>query len=159
MKMKKIALLLGGPSAEKKVSLVTGKHVYKSLQELGYLVKKIHVSSNKKIFIEKLKKFNPDFIFNALHGTFGEDGQVQRILDKLKIKYSHSGAKASEIAIEKAKEYGFKTISLDSENIIHYIIRTILFNIKPTLYFNRPLGDQGERLKEPIICKTAFMIY
>tara|TARA_B100000427_G_scaffold267593_1_gene233316 strand:+ start:600 stop:1514 length:915 start_codon:yes stop_codon:yes gene_type:complete len=113
MKMKKIALLLGGPSAEKKVSLETGKHVYKSLQELGYLVKKIHVSSNKKIFIEKLKKFNPDFIFNALHGTFGEDGQVQRILDKLKIKYSHSGAKASEIAMNKKKtKLVFKKINI-----------------------------------------------
>ena len=100
---KKIAVLLGGVSAEKKVSLETGKYVAKSLDEQGYIVKKIKVSSNKKLLIKNLKIFKPDLVFNALHGTFGEDGQVQKLLDKLKLKYSHSSAKASDIAMDKKK--------------------------------------------------------
>ena len=85
---KKIAVLLGGISAEKEVSLETGKYVLQSLEEQGYKVKKIRVSFNKKLLIKTLKEFRPDLVFNALHGTFGEDGQVQKLLDKLKLRYS-----------------------------------------------------------------------
>ena len=100
---KKIAVLLGGISAEKNVSLKTGKYVSKSLKKQGYQVKEIKVSADKKKLIKILKEFKPDFVFNALHGFFGEDGKVQRLLDKLKLKYSHSNAKSSEIAMDKKK--------------------------------------------------------
>ena len=100
---KKIAVLLGGISVEKEVSLETGKYVVQSLEEQGYKVKKIRVSFNKKLLIKTLKEFRPDLVFNALHGTFGEDGQVQKLLDKLKLRYSHSSAKASKIAMDKKK--------------------------------------------------------
>ena len=91
---KKIAVLLGGISAEKKVSLETGKYVSKSLEEQGYKVKKIKVTNNKKNLIKNLKNLNQILFFNALHGTFGEDGQVQRLLDKLRLRYSHSARKS-----------------------------------------------------------------
>ena len=70
---KKIAVLLGGISAERNVSLKTGKYVSKSLKKQGYQVKEINVTANKKNLIKNLKKFKSDFVFNALHGTFGED--------------------------------------------------------------------------------------
>ena len=100
---KKIAVLLGGISAEKNVSLKTGKYVSKSLKQQGYKVKEIKVTKNERDLIKNLKKFNPDFVFNALHGYFGEDGKIQKILDRLKLKYSHSNAKSSEIAMDKKK--------------------------------------------------------
>ncbi|PPR34397.1 MAG: D-alanine--D-alanine ligase [Alphaproteobacteria bacterium MarineAlpha6_Bin4] len=103
MKKKKIVVLLGGVSAEKNVSLKTGKYVSKSLKKQGYQVKEIKVTSNKNNLIKSLKEFEPDFVFNALHGYFGEDGKVQKILDKLKLKYSHSNSKSSEIAMDKKK--------------------------------------------------------
>ncbi len=114
---KKIAVLLGGISAEKKVSLETGKYVAQSLEEQGYKVKKIKVTNNKKNLIKNLKKFKPDIVFNALHGTFGEDGEVQRLLDKLRLSYTHSGVKASEIAMDKKKaKVIFKKIGVPYPN-------------------------------------------
>ena len=116
---KKIAVLLGGISAERNVSLKTGKYVSKSLKKQDYQVKEIKVTANKKNLIKSLKKFKPDFIFNALHGTFGEDGQIQKLLDKLKINYSHSNAKTSEIAMDKKKTKNvFKKIGVPYPNDI-----------------------------------------
>ena len=114
---KKIVVLLGGISVEKEVSLETGKYVVQSLEEQGYKVKKIRVSFNKKLLIKTLKEFRPDLVFNALHGTFGEDGQVQKLLDKLKLRYSHSSAKASKIAMDKKKtKLVFKKIGIPYPN-------------------------------------------
>ena len=116
---KKIAVLLGGISAERNVSLKTGKYVSKSLKKQGYQVKEINVTANKKNLIKNLKKFKSDFVFNALHGTFGEDGQIQKLLDKLKINYSHSSAKTSEIAMDKKKTKNvFKKIGVPYPNDI-----------------------------------------
>ena len=116
---KKIAVLLGGTSAEKKVSLETGKYVAQSLKEQGYKVQKIKVTNNKKNLVKNLKKYKPDFVFNALHGTFGEDGQVQKLLDKLRLRYSHSGVRASVIAMDKKKaKVVFKKIGVPYPNDI-----------------------------------------
>ena len=116
---KKIAVLLGGTSAEKKVSLETGKYVAQSLKEQGYKVQKIKVTNNKKNLVKNLKKYKPDFVFNALHGTFGEDGQVQKLLDKLRLRYSHSGVRASLIAMDKKKaKVVFKKIGVPYPNDI-----------------------------------------
>ena len=105
--MKKIAVLMGGPSSEKKVSLKTGKFVSKALLDLGYKIKKVKVTSNIKLLISNLKSFEPDIVFNALHGTFGEDGSVQKILKKLNLSYTHSGVKSSMIAMDKHKSKMF----------------------------------------------------
>ena len=120
---KKIAVLLGGISVEKEVSLETGKYVVQSLEEQGYKVKKIRVSFNKKLLIKTLKEFRPDLVFNALHGTFGEDGQVQKLLDKLKLRYSHSSAKASKIAMDKKKQNWFlKRLAYHIQMMYVYIL-------------------------------------
>lgn len=96
--MKHIAVLLGGLSAEREVSLVSGKAVTKALNELGY---KVTVIDAKDDIAEQLTKAKPDAVFNALHGRWGEDGCVQGLLELLKIPYTHSGVLASALAMDK----------------------------------------------------------
>ncbi len=104
-KYKKIALLLGGPSAEREVSLVSGAAVYDALNALGYESKKFDPAQTDAAslaqFKKQLQEFAPDACFNALHGQFGEDGAVQEILESLKIPYTHSGPAASRLAMNK----------------------------------------------------------
>ena len=96
---KKILLLAGGPSKERKISLATGKAVYEALKTLGYDIIKIDPNAALTDFL----KYNCDLAFNALHGQFGEDGIIQRLLEQQKIRYTHSGAKSSAIAMNKLK--------------------------------------------------------
>ena len=136
---KKIAVLLGGISAERNVSLKTGKYVSKSLKKQGFQVREIKVSVDKKKLIKTLKEFKPDFVFNALHGYFGEDGKVQKLLDKIKLKYSHSSAKASDVAMDKKKtKLVFKKINIPFPRDI--LVNTRNFNKKlKKLPFKFPL--------------------
>jgi len=96
---KRILLLLGGPSKERKVSIQSGSAVCKALNSLGYEVIKIDPTYKFTNF----KKFNCSLAFNALHGQFGEDGTIQKYLEKQKISYTHSGVKASALAMNKIK--------------------------------------------------------
>ena len=96
---KRILLLLGGPSKERKVSIQSGSAVCKALNSLGYEVIKIDPTYKFTNF----KKFNCSLAFNALHGQFGEDGTIQKYLEKQKISYTHSGVKASALAMDKVK--------------------------------------------------------
>ena len=94
-----VVVLEGGYNEEHEVSLLTAKEVKKAILELGYNLGSIEV--NPKDFYKKIKKFNADIYFNALHGPFGEDGKIQQILFDNKIKFSHSGVRASSIAFDK----------------------------------------------------------
>ena len=93
-----VAVLKGGLSAEREVSLTSGAAVEKALIELGHKVTAIDVSEH---MAEDLHTARPDVAFNALHGRFGEDGCVQGVLEILKIPYTHSGVMASAIAMDK----------------------------------------------------------
>ena len=95
---KKILIISGGISKERAISLDTGKQVGKELKKNGYQVKICEPDYN---LINLVKTFKPNTIFNALHGQFGEDGYIQTILESLKIPYTHSGAIASSIAMDK----------------------------------------------------------
>ena len=99
MKIKKILLLSGGPSRERKVSISSGKAVYHALRQLKYNV--VRVDPSPQYF--NFNKYNCDIAFNALHGQFGEDGIIQSILEKQKIPYTHSGVKSSATAMDKLK--------------------------------------------------------
>ncbi len=95
---KKILIISGGISKERLISLDTGLQVAKELRKNLYKVKISEPNSNlQKIIIQ----FNPDVIFNALHGQFGEDGYIQTILERFKIPYTHSGVISSAIAMDK----------------------------------------------------------
>jgi len=98
VKKEKITVLMGGMSAERDVSLDSGKACARALTELGFDVTSLDAKDD---FIEKLIKNKPDKVFNALHGRFGEDGSIQGLLEHLKIPYTHSGILSSAIAMDK----------------------------------------------------------
>ena len=95
---KKVLVLGGGISKERKISLETAKQVYKELKKKKY---NVIISEPDKNLLNKINKFKPNVVFNALHGQFGEDGYIQSILELNKIKYTHSGVLASSIAMDK----------------------------------------------------------
>lgn len=96
--MKHVAVLMGGWSAERAVSLNSGHGCAAALEESGYRVTRIDVARDIADVLARLK---PDVAFNALHGRVGEDGTIQGILEVLRIPYTHSGVLASALAAEK----------------------------------------------------------
>lgn len=98
MAQKHIAVLMGGLSPERSVSLASGQACAGALAELGYRVSAIDVGRD---IAQKLAELKPDLAFNALHGPFGEDGTIQGILEYLQIPYTHSGVLASALAMDK----------------------------------------------------------
>ncbi|QBF31254.1 D-alanine--D-alanine ligase [Thalassococcus sp. S3] len=94
----KVAVLMGGPSAEREVSLVTGRECAAALRGEGYDVVEIHAGPD---LCADLAQAAPDAVFNALHGRWGEDGCVQGMLEWMGLPYSHSGVLASALAMDK----------------------------------------------------------
>ena len=99
-KYKKISILQGGISDESEISLLSAKEVYRTLKN-KYNVTLIDVNRDCTKLISDIKKSKPDIIFNCLHGYFGEDGQIQSILNYLEIPYTHSGVLTSSILMNK----------------------------------------------------------
>ena len=99
----RIAVLLGGPSAERDVSLVSGAECSAALRAEGYEVIEIDAGDD---LVDRLKASGADIAFNALHGRWGEDGAVQGILEWHGIPYTHSGILASSLAMDKVKAKG-----------------------------------------------------
>jgi D-alanine-D-alanine ligase len=93
---------MGGWSNEREVSLSSGTECARALRESGYDVSEIDVTRNLAELIGALEP-RPDVVFNALHGRFGEDGNIQGILNVLEIPYTHSGLLASAIAMDKTR--------------------------------------------------------
>ena len=96
--MKHVAVLMGGWSAERPVSLNSGRGCADALAAIGYRVTPIDVDRN---IADTLAKLRPDVAFNALHGRVGEDGTIQGVLEILRIPYTHSGVLASALAMQK----------------------------------------------------------
>jgi D-alanine-D-alanine ligase len=95
---KHIAVLMGGLSAEREISLRSGEACAKALEGEGFRVTRIDVGHDAA---EALARVKPDVAFNALHGRFGEDGVIQGVLEMLRIPYTHSGVLASSLAMQK----------------------------------------------------------
>jgi D-alanine-D-alanine ligase len=93
-----ILVLMGGWSAEREVSLMSGAGVADALESLGYRVTRLDMGHDVAARIAEAK---PDLVFNALHGTPGEDGSVQGMLDLMGVRYTHSGMVTSVIAVDK----------------------------------------------------------
>jgi D-alanine-D-alanine ligase len=98
--MKRVAVLYGGISAERDVSLSSGKQVIIALRHAGFDVTPVLVGPDLRAVLAALDPA-PDVVFNALHGRFGEDGTIQGVLDWLNIPYTHSGVRASALAMDK----------------------------------------------------------
>ena len=95
---KKILIISGGNSKERKISLQTGNQVAKELKKNGY---KIKICEPNYHLFDLTKNYKPNIIFNALHGQYGEDGYIQSILENIGIPYTHSGVVASAKAMDK----------------------------------------------------------
>src|SRR5213080_5400273 len=98
MPAKHVAVLMGGWSAEREVSLSSGKPCAEALEKKGYRVTRIDVGRDIATVLQTLK---PDVALNVLHGRPGEDGTLQGILEILAIPYTHSGVMASAVAMQK----------------------------------------------------------
>lgn len=96
----RVAVLIGGPSAEREVSLSSGRECAAALREAGYEV--IAVDAGPDL-CARLQDIKPDVVFNALHGRWGEDGCVQGLLEWLRLPYTHSGVLASALAMDKTR--------------------------------------------------------
>jgi len=109
----KVALLYGGESTERDISIKSGKAVEEALKNLN-IPYKVFDPVEKDSFIEKIRQFNPDVVFIALHGKGGEDGTIQGVLDFLGYRYTGSPMKASAVAMDKGltkdilKGYGIR---------------------------------------------------
>jgi D-alanine-D-alanine ligase len=101
----RVALLMGGVSREREISLRSGERVKKALEKLGYEYTVFDVKEDFLKEVDQLKSF--DVVFNVLHGTFGEDGTLQAILDFLGIRYTGSDAFSSMICFDKLATYRF----------------------------------------------------
>ncbi|MBU6506131.1 MAG: D-alanine--D-alanine ligase [Alphaproteobacteria bacterium] len=98
--IRSVAVLMGGWTAEREVSLVSGRECAKALAALGYDVRSIDVTRDLAAMVRALTPA-PDVVFNALHGRGGEDGTVQGVLEFLRVPYTHSGVLASAVAMDK----------------------------------------------------------
>ncbi len=139
---KKILIISGGISKERLISLETGKEVSKELKKNGYKV----LTSEPNLELSKnLRKYKPDIIFNALHGQFGEDGYIQTILEAQKIPYTHSGAIASSIAMDKEIS---KKIFLQNNILTPKYIKYIFVKKDKTI-----IKKIEKKLKFPVVIK------
>lgn len=96
----KVAMLMGGLSAEREVSLVSGRECAAALRGEGFEVIELDAGAD---LAQRLEDLRPDVAFNALHGRWGEDGAVQGLLEWLKIPYTHSGVLASALGMDKQR--------------------------------------------------------
>ena len=100
-KPRRVAVLCGGFSKEREVSLVSGSAAARALTEKGYDVATIDVRRDMAALVNALDQAKPDAVLNALHGRYGEDGCLQGLLDMMAIPYTNSGRMASAIAMDK----------------------------------------------------------
>jgi D-alanine-D-alanine ligase len=111
---KKVLLVYGGFSAERDVSINSKNDISEALKSRGYTVVE-HDLTDTWAFVESLRRENPDVVYNGLYGNWGEDGEIQGLLDMLQIPYTHSSLKASMLGMDKsltkiiAEQNGVKT--------------------------------------------------
>lgn len=145
----KIAVLMGGISSERDISLATGRNVVSFLDKEKYEVFAIEIK-DKTSWINKLNKKCPDLAFIALHGKFGEDGKIQALLDDLEITYTGSGVLASMLAMDKLiTKQIFKAESISTPS---YVIID-----QQQYYFEgqESIGRILSQLKLPLVIKPS----
>ena len=135
-KVSRVAVLMGGLSAEREVSLSTGRSCAKALREAGYEVVEVDAGPDLHARLIDIK---PDVAFNALHGRWGEDGCVQGILEWLHIPYTHSGVLASALAMDKQRT--------------KEIYRAAGLPVVPSVIVTREEVERGHVLPPPYVVK------
>jgi len=137
-----VAVLMGGWSAEREVSLVSGAAVANGLRDGGYRVTAIDVQRDVGSLLTRLYP-RPDAVFNALHGRYGEDGCIQGLLNILDIPYTHSGMLASALAMDKptAKRLFAEAGIPVAEHIIASREEVVSGDVMPRPYVVKPLNE------------------
>lgn len=143
---KKIAVLMGGRSAERDVSLRTGKAICDALQKKGHAAVTIDVDEN---IVENLKKHKVELVFLALHGKYGEDGTIQGLLEILNIPYTGPGVLASAIAIDKIMTK--KLLVFSGLSTPRYIFISKYDFLKDG---DKVIGDIKSKLGLPVVIKA-----
>ena len=142
MVKKTVALLVGGWSAEREVSLEKGKAVEAALIDGGYNVKRIDVTQDLSALIAALTP-KPDAVFNNLHGQGGEDGQIQGLLEILEIPYTHSGVLASAAGMDKSfsKKLASSVGVPVAEEVIETMANIVRRDVMPRPYVVKPVNE------------------
>lgn len=140
---------MGGPSAEREVSLSSGRECAEALRVAGYRVTEIDPGPDRgpdcgDAVVRRLREAAPDVVFNALHGRWGEDGSVQGLLDWLGLPYTHSGVLASALAMDKTRaKQAFRAAGLPVvESVIADAAEVRLRHVIPPPYVVKP-NDEG----------------
>ena len=135
-----VAVLMGGWSAEREVSLSSGRECANALEGEGFRVTRIDVGHD---LAAQLAEIRPDVCFNALHGRWGEDGCVQGLLEVMEIPYTHSGVLASAIAMDKERTK--KIVSALGVPVAHGVLVTpdaaIADHALPPPYVSKPVAE------------------
>ena len=140
---KKVLVLMGGFSAEREVSLSSGKDIANALETKGYDVL-LYDLKDAWDFVKVLQKEKPDVVFNGLYGNWGEDGAIQGMLDLLQIPYTHSGMRASAVGMDKhLTKYIAKTCGIRVAQSQKMTVREFFENgtIVPMPYVVKPVSD------------------
>ncbi len=142
----RIGVLMGGPSSEREISLKSGEAVYEALKQLGLEAYAIEIETdNPKENMRLIRARKIDCAFLALHGRFGEDGQIQSILEILKTPYTGSGVLASKLAMDKI--YSRQIFEVHGLQVPRYkAIEKTAYNINCKIYGN---------LRSPLVVKPA----
>ncbi|MGB8279265.1 MAG: D-alanine--D-alanine ligase [Methylovirgula sp.] len=135
-----VAVLMGGLSAEREVSMCSGEACAKALEGEGFQVTRVDVD---RTIADVLARLKPDVAFNALHGRFGEDGIIQGILEMLQIPYTHSGVLASALAMRKdrAKDVLRAAGIPVAESVTVDRLTAAKAHVLPPPYVVKPLGE------------------
>lgn len=152
---KSVAVLLGGISNEREVSLVSGNAVVKALESRGYDVRKIDLGKDLAAVIKALDPV-PDVVFNALHGRYGEDGTIQGMLELMQIPYTHSGVMASALAMDKPmakKLFAIADIPC-AEHVLAGRDEILAGDVLPRPYVIKPINE-GSSVGVQIISDAA----
>ncbi|MFO1081182.1 MAG: D-alanine--D-alanine ligase [Reyranellaceae bacterium] len=152
---RKVAVLMGGWSPEREVSLVSGKACAEGLREAGYEVVEHDVKRDLRGLVDFLRPAGgggPDVVFNALHGRYGEDGCLQGVLEILAIPYTHSGVLASALAMDKSMaRHVFGSLGLRVAEGVVIERRSLAFgDPMPRPYVVKPI-DQGSSVGVHIV--------
>ncbi|WP_435169574.1 D-alanine--D-alanine ligase [Falsirhodobacter sp. 1013] len=151
--IRKVAVLMGGPSAEREVSLVSGRACAAALREAGYEVVELDAGPDLSA---RLIQIAPDVVFNALHGRWGEDGCVQGILEWMRIPYTHSGVLASALAMDKTRaKDAYRAAGLPVvESVIAERERVEAEHVLPPPYVVKP-NNEGSSVGVYIVHEAA----
>ncbi|HUE45896.1 MAG TPA: D-alanine--D-alanine ligase [Aestuariivirgaceae bacterium] len=135
-----VAVLMGGWSAEREVSLSSGEACSKALRQAGFQVTQIDPDRNIAATLSELR---PDVVFNALHGKWGEDGTVQGVLETLQIPYTHSGVLASALAMNKPRaKLLFRAVGIPvAHDKVVDIEHAASTHVIPPPYVVKPIGE------------------